>query len=179
MNSPTTSIVEIIISAPSLLHHPVSEQTYICSIDYQEVILYTSALTVIQYSCFYFPRLQGLFPQIKETIPSDYRDYSNRLQGLFPQIIGTIPTDYRDYSNRLQGIFPQIIGTIPTDYRDYSHRLQRLFPQIIGTIPSDYRDFSHRLQRLFPLSQYRRYFLFRTIRVEYSFVTSLMMLRKA
>ena len=29
------------------------------------------------------------------------------------------------------------------------------------------------------LSQYRWYFLFRTIRVEYSFVTSLMMLRKA
>ena len=27
-------------------------------------------------------------------------------------------------------------------------------------------------------SQYRRYFLFQTIRVEYSFVTSLMMLRK-
>ena len=28
------------------------------------------------------------------------------------------------------------------------------------------------------MSQYRRYFLFRTIQVEYSFVTSLMMLRK-
>ena len=28
------------------------------------------------------------------------------------------------------------------------------------------------------VSQYRQYFLFRTIRVEYSFVTSLMMLRK-